>query len=105
VARPELALKKKFRRNVEEKLELVTTNNSTVILSWELSPTYDRVSLVCGEQTFSDRAVIHLATSLVRLLGVGKRMGIVDRDLRRLVVECYPPHRKHALFAREYGLD
>jgi len=105
VASQNLALKKKFRRNVEEKLELAAAKNSALIVEWELSPQYDRVALVCGEERFSDQVVIHVATSVVRLLGVGKRMGIVDKDLSRVVVECYSTGSGHSLFAREYGVE
>ena len=102
---PELSLQRTFRKNVEEKLTTATTRNSDVIVSWELSTSYDRVALVCGEERFSDRVIIHLATSLVRILGVGKRMGLVERNLDSLTVECFPPHSDTAMFASTYGVE
>ena len=102
---PDLSLQRRFRKNVEERLATATERNADLIVSWELSKGYDRVALVCGEERFSDRAIIHLATSLVRLLGVGKRMGLVDRELNVLTVECFPRQGTDTLFTRAYGVE
>lgn len=101
----DLSLQRTFRKNVEERLTTAAERNADLIVSWELSKSYDRVALVCGEERFSDRAIVHLATSLVRLLGVGKRMGLVDRDLNVLTVECFPQQGTDAIFARAYGVE
>jgi hypothetical protein len=44
----------------------------------------------------------HLATSLTRLIGVGKRLEVVDREVRSLTVECRPSTGGEALFVRTY---
>ena len=102
---PDVSLQRTFRKNVEDRLATATTRNAGLIVSWELSKSYDRVALICGEERFSDRAIVHLATSLVRILGVGKRMGLVERNLDSLTVECFPPHSDTAMFASTYGVE
>jgi hypothetical protein len=96
------AFRKTFRGNVEAKLHLASANNSGVILSWELSESFDRADLVCGEAAFNPRVIEHLATSLTRLIGVGKRLEVVDREVRSLTVECRPSTGGEALFERTY---
>lgn len=105
MAGPDLALQRKFRKNVEEKLVTASTNNAGVIVSWELSKSYSHVSLVCGETRFSERVILHLATSLCRLLGVGKRMGLVDPTMSSLTVECFPPHSDVPIFVGDYRVE
>lgn len=82
------ALRRKFRRTVEERLEVATVQNARMILSWELSPTFSHLALTCHGDVFEPRVVEHLATSLTRIIGVGKRMGLVDRGLSKLTIEC-----------------
>lgn len=102
---PDAALLRKFRKNVEEKLEIVEQNNAGVILSWEISRTYDRISVVCGEGQFNERVIVHLATSLSRLLGVGKRMGLVERTITGFTLECFGPSSDVAVFVRDYEVE
>jgi hypothetical protein len=105
MAGPDVALQRTFRKNVEEKLETASVNNAGVIVSWELSESYDRVSLVCGETRFSDRVLLHLGTSLSRLLGVGKRLGLVDSSMRSFTMECYPVGGDEPLFVDDYRVE
>jgi hypothetical protein len=99
------AVRRKFRQDLEEKLELASVNNSGLIVSWELSDSLDRAGLVCQEKAFNAQVVEHVAASLIRLLGVGKRLGLVDRDMSSFTVECYPPQGNQSLFARTYSVD
>ena len=100
----DLALRSKFRKTVEEKLHIVATNNPTVIVSAEISPSLDAVSLVCHEQAFNERVVNHLAVSLVRLLGVGQRLLIVDRTVTTMTIQCVPTTGGSVFFRRTYPL-
>lgn len=52
------------------------------------SADYGHLSLTCHGDVFEPSVVEHLATSLTRILGVGKRMGIVDRGLKEFTIEC-----------------
>jgi hypothetical protein len=60
---------------------------------------------VCHESTFSERVIDHLATSVTRLLGVGKSLEIVDRGLNSVTVECFPQAGDTALFRRVYAVE
>lgn len=82
------SLHRQFRRTLEEKLELARRNNSRMVVSWELSKTLESVELVCGETFFDATVVDHIATSLTRMLGVGRRMGLVDREVRHFTMRC-----------------
>lgn len=82
------SLRRQFRRTVEDRLEVATANNARMMLAWELSPNFDYVDLTCHGEVFEPSVIEHLATSLTRVLGVGKRMGIVDRGLRQLTIVC-----------------
>lgn len=99
------AVRRKFRKTLEGKLEVAALNNQRLIVSWEVSAAYDRVALVCHESTFSERVVDHLATSVTRLLGVGKSLEIVDRSLSAVTVECVPQAGSTVLFRRVYDID
>jgi hypothetical protein len=99
------AVRRKFRKTLEGKLEVAAINNQRVIVSWEVSAAYDRVAIVCHESTFSERVIDHLATSVTRLLGVGKSLEIVDRGLNTVTVECFPQAGSTVLFRRVYALD
>ncbi len=99
------AVRRTFRKNLEEKLQLASVNNSQLIVSWELSDSFDRAGLVCQEEVFNAQVVEHVAASLIRLLGVGKRLGLVDRGMSSFTVECYPPSGNESLFARTYTVD
>ncbi len=101
----DLAVRRKFRKTLEGKLEVAALNNQRVIVSWEVSPTYDRVAIVCHESNFSERVIGHLATSVTRLLGVGKSLEIVDRGLTAVTVECFPKAGSTILFRRVYAID
>ena len=101
----DLAVRRKFRKTLEGKLEVAALNNQRVIVSWEVSATYDRVAIVCHESTFSERVIDHLATSVTRLLGVGKSLEIVDRGLNTVTVECVPQAGSTVLFRRVYPID
>lgn len=81
-------MRRKFRRTVEERLDVATANNSRMILSWDLAANLNHVALTCHGDVFEPSVVEHLATSLTRMLGVGQRLGIVDRTLRELTIEC-----------------
>jgi hypothetical protein len=99
------AVRRQFRKTLEGKLDVATINNERVIVSWELSPSFDRVAIVCHESTFSERVIDHLATSVTRLLGVGKSLEIVDRGLNSVTVECFPQAGDTALFRRVYAVE
>lgn len=99
------ALRRKFRKTLEAKLDVAALNNQRVIVSWEVSSLYDRVAIVCHESTFSERVIDHLATSLTRLLGVGKSLEIVDRNLTSMTVECVPQSGSAVLLRRVYPVD
>jgi hypothetical protein len=90
---------------LEGKLEVAALNNQKVIVSWELSPAFDRVAIVCHEATFSERVIDHVATSVTRLLGVGKRLDLVDRGLNTVTVECRPSAGATVLFHRVYAVE
>lgn len=105
MSQPDVALQRKFRKNVEEKLEIVAHNNVGAIVSWEVSKSYNHVALVCGEEHFRERVIVHLATSLSRLLGVGKRMGLVDSDMESFTLECCLANSDDVVFARDYGVE
>jgi hypothetical protein len=99
------ALRRKYRQSLEEKLELVTANNPGFIVSWELSASLDRVDLVCTEVGFSKQVIEHLAQSLTRLLGVGKRMGLVERQHSSFIMHCVPPALTEPIFSRTYEVQ
>ncbi len=99
------AVRRKFRKTLEGKLEVAALNNQRVIVSWEVSSAYDRVAIVCHESTFSERVIDHVATSVTRLLGVGKSLEIVDRNLSSITVECFPQAGSAVLFRRAYAVD
>lgn len=82
------ALRRKFRRTVEERLDVAATNNARMILAWELSPSFEHVALTCHGDTFHPHVIDHLATSLTRVLGVGKRMGLVNHAVNDVTIEC-----------------
>jgi hypothetical protein len=63
------------------------------------------VAIVCHESTFSERVIDHLATSVTRLLGVGKSLEIVDRGLTNVTVECFPQAGSTVLFRRVYAVE
>lgn len=105
MAGPDLALRRKFRKNVEEKLELVAHNNRGVVVSWTVSKSYNRITVVCGEGQFSERVMVHLATSLSRLLGVGRGMGLVDSAVKSFTLECFVPSSEEPIFVRDYGVE
>lgn len=102
---PDPSLRRTFRKTVEGRLAVVVANNPTVIVSSELSASLDTVSLVCHEDTFSARVVNHLGESLVRLLGVGRRLLIVDRGMTTVTIHCVPAGGGPALFSGTYSLD
>lgn len=99
------ATRRTFRKTLEDKLRVAASNNQGLIVSWELSRSFDRVAIVCHEATFRARVIDHLATSLTRLLGVGKRLDLVERDLRALEVECFPEAGGDALLRRVYNVE
>ena len=99
------ALRRKYRKNLEEKLELVAANNPGLIVSWELSPSLDRAHLVCGDSVFSEQVMEHLAQSLTRLLSVGKRLGLVEREKRSFTMECMLPTESQPMFTRTYDVE
>ena len=99
------SVRRKFRKTLEGKLEVAALNNQKVIVSWELSPGFDRVAIVCHEATFSERVIDHVATSVTRLLGVGKRLDLVDRGLNAVTVECRPSAGTTVLFHRVYAVE
>jgi hypothetical protein len=105
VRRIDPALRRKYRKNLEEKLELVAANNPGLIVSWELSPSLDRADLVCGESVFSEQVMEHLAQSLTRLLSVGKRLGLVEREKRSFTMECMLPTESQPMFTRTYDVE
>jgi len=105
VATVDLALRRKYRKSLEEKLQLVSGNNPGLIVSWVLSSSLDRADLVCGENVFSEQVIEHLAQSLTRLLSVGKRLGLVDRTMRSFTMECVLPTAATPIFSRTYEVD
>jgi hypothetical protein len=94
-----------FRGDLEQKLELASAKNLPLIVSWELSDSYDRADLVCDEGAFNAEVVEHVAASLIRLLGVGKRLGLVDRNLRNFTMECFPRGSGQSIFLRTYEVE
>lgn len=82
------ALLRKFRGTVEDRLEVATANNARMLLAWDLAAGFDHLALTCHGEVFEPSVIEHLATSLTRMLGVGKRLGIVDRGLRQLTIVC-----------------
>jgi hypothetical protein len=95
----------KFRETLEGKLDVAAHNNPKTIASWELSSSLDRVTIVCTEEPLSERVIEHIASSVTRLLGVGKRLDIVDRTLRAVTVECLPQAGNPVLLRRVYAVD
>jgi hypothetical protein len=73
---------------VEERLEVATANNARMLLAWDLAANFDHLAITCHGATFEPSVIEHLATSLTRMLGVGKRMGIVDKGLLQLTIVC-----------------
>lgn len=94
-----------FRKNLEERLERASSSNAALIVSWELSDQLDRAGLVCRESAFDGQVIEHVAASLIRLLGVGKRLGLVDRQMNNFTLECFPEGSNQELFRRTYPLD
>jgi hypothetical protein len=94
-----------FRKNLEERLERASSKNSLLIVSWELSEELDRAGLVCRENAFDGQVIEHVAASLIRLLGVGRRLGLVDRQTRHFTLECFPEGSTKEIYKRTYTLD
>lgn len=99
------ALAQKFRDQVEGRLEVAVANNPRVMVSWELGSALDRVVFVCNENFFEERLIGHISTSLTRMLSVGRRMGLVDKDVSTVTLECVPQDGSTPLFVRQYELD
>lgn len=96
---------REFRKNLEDRLERASTTNSSLIVSWELSEELDRAGLVCRESAFDGQVIEHVAASLIRLLGVGKRLGLVDRQMPIFTLECFPEGSSKEIYKRTYSLD
>ena len=96
--------RRKFRKNVEEKLTVATTNNPRVIASWELSRQLDRVDVVCHENSFDELVISHLGSSLIRLLGVGKSIGALDARVDTFTVNCVGTDTREILVQNSYQI-
>ena len=96
------SFRKKFRKNVEQKLAVAAANNPRVIASWELSPRLDRVDVVCHENTFDERVIAHLESSLLRMLGVGKTLGALDPQIETFTVNCVGARASEILSRKSY---
>ena len=94
-----------FRKTLERKLEVASVNNTGLIMSWEISPRYDHVRLICDRDVFQENVVGHVATSLTRLLGVGKRLGFVERNLGTVTIECVAQKGLKGISIRTYSID
>jgi hypothetical protein len=96
--------RRKFRKNVEQKLNVATTNNPRVIASWELSRQLDRVDVMCHENSFDERVISHLEASLIRLLGVGKSLGALDSQVQTFTVSCVGTDTSEILAQNSYQI-
>jgi len=102
---PDLAVRQEFLKTLEGKLEVAAINNPKAISSWKLSSSLDCVTIMCTEESLSEPLIEHIATSVTRLLGVGKRLNMVDRSLRAVTVECWPEAGNSVLLRRVYAVD
>lgn len=100
----DLTFRRKFRKIVEQKLDVATTNNPRVIASWELSRQLDRVDLVCHENSFDEQVISHLGASLIRLLGVGKSLGALDSQVQTFTVNCVGTDTSEILVHNSYQI-
>jgi hypothetical protein len=99
------SVRQELRKTLEGKLEVAAINNPQAITSWDLSSSLDRVTITCTEDSLSELVIEHIATSVTRLLGVGKRLNMVDRTLRAVTVECLPEAGNSVLLRRVYAVD
>ena len=99
------SFRKKFRKNVEQKLAVAANNNPRVIDSWELSPSLDRVDVVCHENTFDERVIAHLESSLLRMLGVGKTLGALDPQIETFTVNCVGTETSEIVALNHYQIS
>lgn len=102
---PDPSVRQVFRKTLEGKLEVAAINNPKAISSWKLSSSLDRVTIMCTADSLSEPVIDHIATSVTRLLGVGKRLNIVDRALRAVTVECLPEAGNSVALRRVYAVD
>jgi hypothetical protein len=98
------SFRRTFRKNLEQKLVVATTNNPRVISSWKLSPQCDRVDVVCHETSFDAQVISHLGSSLLRLLGVGKKLGAVDSRVATFTLSCVGSHSSEILSRTSYEI-
>ena len=96
--------RRKFRKNLEQKLTVAATNNPRVIASWELSRQLDRVDVVCHESFFDELVISHLGSSLTRLLGVGKSLGALDSQVHTFTVNCVGTDTSQVLVQNSYQI-
>jgi hypothetical protein len=96
--------RRNFRKNLEQKLTVATTNNPRVIASWELSRQLDRVDVVCHESFFDELVISHLGSSLTRLLGVGKSLGALDSQVHTFTVNCVGTDTSQVLVQNSYQI-
>jgi hypothetical protein len=101
---PNASFRQKFRKNVEQKLDVATKNNPRVIAGWELSRQLDRVDVVCHENSFDEQVISHLAASLIRLLGVGKSLGALDPQIQTFTLNCVGRHTSEILTQNSYPI-
>lgn len=84
---PDPALRRSFYKSLEDKIHRASAQNPGVLVSWELAKSCDHLTIVCEESPLRDTVIRHLADSLTRLLGVGRRMGLVEKTLSELTIE------------------
>ncbi len=99
------SLRRKFRKTVEGKLETAALHNPGLIKSWDLSRSFAMVKVFCPVASIEENVLHHLATSLTRQLGVGKSLGLVERNLERFTMECCDVETGDTIFARIYPVD
>ena len=104
MSRTDSTFRRTFRKNVEQKLTVATTNNRRVIASWELSRQLDRVDVVCHENAFDELVISHLGSSLIRLLGVGKSLGALDSQVDTFTVNCVGTDTSEVLVQNSYQI-
>lgn len=96
------AIQRTFVKSLEDKLNTAQANNPTLIVAWELLPELSQVNLILRSVATHDPVIDHLGASLVRLLNVGKKLGLVERDLVRLEITCFSQKGKKVLFSNGY---
>lgn len=99
------AFRRSFQKSLEQKIAHAQAQNPGVLVSWELSKACDHLIIVCDDSPMRETVVRHLADSLTRLLGVGKRMGLVERSVSALIVKTFAQVGNTPLSSHLYPVD